>query len=77
MNRTPIAVLIEFMRAHSESSALDDALDALAAAAQAVHPAASPIAEDALNRLHGHLVAMGDDLAANMIEQLEDEDVTA
>lgn len=76
MRRTDMAVLIEYIRAHSESSAIDDALDALAAAAHHLHPAGEAVASRAVNSLHAHLIDTGDRIGADMLANLTFEDVT-
>ena len=89
MKRTDMGVLIAYIREHSESSAIDDALDALAAAARDLAPAGEAIAARdlapageaiaarAVNNLHIHLIESGDGIGASMLERLAFEDVTA
>lgn len=77
MRRSDMGVLIAYIREHSESSAIDDALDALAAAAREMPTAGLAIGARAVNNLHSHLIESGDAIGAGIIEALTFEDVTA
>lgn len=79
MKRTPLAILIEFIRHHTDEIYVEEALDALAAAAYEMPPSITPneLADHALNKLHHHFVTTGDDVGARFIIHIQDEDITA
>lgn len=74
MKRTPLKVLIDFMRSYSEHEALDEALDSIHEAL-AIHPAGPDIVDDAVDRLHRYLVIMNLDRSLSALEELENEEV--
>lgn len=83
MKRDSMATLIEFARQHSECSALDDALDAMDTAMDALRqtlPLDSRIAIGdaglaALDRLRGSLLTYGDEGGVRLLDRIRNEEM--